>query len=251
MAAIAPPGTAPKTLHTNVRDVLWERIRSGEYPPDSQIPSEAALCAEFGVSRITVRHALADLQRAGQIFRIHGKGTFVSHPRPLQDFAPVVGFGAAMERAGHEVVNKLLSLERIPAPAAIAGRLGLAAGDPIVRLRRLRYLDRHPVRVDVLYMPVAIGGRLAGVDLSRRDVFSFFENELGIEIGESELELEATAADAATAKLLAMPRGAPVLRIDWMAYKRDGSPLDFAEIQCRGEVSRYRVRLAAGPSGIR
>jgi GntR family transcriptional regulator len=244
-------GNTPKTLHTGIRDALWERIQSGRYPPGSQIPSEAALCEEFEVSRITVRHALSDLERSGHIFKINGKGTFVSRSRSLQDFAPVVGFGEAMGRAGYEVVSKLLSLEQISAPSGIAPRLGLAVGDPIFELRRVRYLDRHPVRLDVLYMPVAIGKRLMGVDLSRRDIFSFFENELGIEMGDSDLEVKAAPADADTAKLLALSRGAPVLRIEWMAYKHDGSPLDFAQIYCRGDAFRYRLRVPAGPSATR
>lgn len=243
--------SAPQALHASVRDALRDRIKSGRYSPHSQIPSEAALCAEFRVSRITVRHALRDLEGLGHIFRIRGKGTFVSRPRPLQDFTPVVGFAEAMSRAGHDVVSKLLSLSRISAPSVVAARLGLKSGELLYRLRRIRYLDRRPTRLDVLYLPIPLGSKLVGVDLSRRDVFSFFQNELGIAIGEVAVELQAISADRTIASLLAVERGAPVLRIESLTYARDGKPLDCAEIYCRSNASRYGFWMDARANNTR
>ena len=78
-------------LHTQLRDVLRARILDGEYPQDSQMPSESELGALFKVSRITVRQALGDLQKEGLIFKIHGKGTFVAKPKTFQNVSSLQG----------------------------------------------------------------------------------------------------------------------------------------------------------------
>lgn len=65
-------------LYRQLYDVLHARIVSGEYPADTQMPSESELGRLFRVSRITVRQALAELHRQGLIFKIQGKGTFVA-----------------------------------------------------------------------------------------------------------------------------------------------------------------------------
>ena len=104
-------------LHTQLRDVLRARILDGEYPQDSQMPSESELGALFKVSRITVRQALGDLQKEGLIFKVHGKGSFVSQPKAFQNVTSLQGFAEAMSESGHEIVNRVLQKTSSPALA--------------------------------------------------------------------------------------------------------------------------------------
>ena len=114
----------------------------------------------FGLSRITVRQALGDLQKAGLIFRIHGKGTFVSRPKAFQNVASLEGFGEAMSRMGYEILNRVDYLRFAPADARIAARLGLREGDEVAEIRRVRLLDREPVSLDFSWLPGPLGRRL-------------------------------------------------------------------------------------------
>jgi GntR family transcriptional regulator len=118
-AAPRLPHAAPAPLYTQIKDALRERILDGRYAPHDRMPSEAELTASFGVSRITVRQALSHLQNEGLIFRIHGKGTYVSQPpKAYQDLAQLQGFGEAMSRIGYEALNRVIDIRFLPAPTA-------------------------------------------------------------------------------------------------------------------------------------
>src|SRR6266481_9476570 len=113
---------SPTPLYTQIKDALRARILDGTYKPHQQMPSESETMAMFKVSRITVRQALGDLQKEGLIFKIHGKGSFVSKPKAFQDLARLQGFGEAMSRFGHQTFNQLLSFKDVPANPAVAER---------------------------------------------------------------------------------------------------------------------------------
>ena len=91
---------SPTPLYAQIKDILRARILDGTYQPHQQMPSESEMMAAFGVSRITVRQALTDLQKEGLIFKMHGKGTFVSKPKAFQNLRRLQGFGEAMGRIG-------------------------------------------------------------------------------------------------------------------------------------------------------
>ena len=81
--SISPESHVP--LYTQIKDVLRTGILDGRYPPMSRMPSESELMTMFDVSRITIRQALGDLQKEGLIFKVHGKGSFVSQPKTFQN----------------------------------------------------------------------------------------------------------------------------------------------------------------------
>jgi GntR family transcriptional regulator len=239
---------SPLPLHTQIREALRRGILDGTYREHDQLPSESELMAAFEVSRITVRHALAHLQREGLIFKITGKGSFVSRPKALQHLNRLQGFAEEMSRLGHATFTQVLGHAVLCAEGDVAQRLALREGDPVVELRRLRYLDRAPVSLDVSYFPAAIGEPLLRSDLSARDVFSILENEIGIALGAAEVSIEAALAEGETAMHLALPQGAPLLRIERLTAAADGRPVDFEHLYCRGDAMRYRLRVERAPA---
>ncbi len=147
-------------LHTQLRDVLRARILDGEYPQDSQMPSESELGALFKVSRITVRQALGDLQKEGLIFKIHGKGTFVAKPKTFQNVSTLQGLAESMTGRGYEVINRLRSFKFIAADKLVAERLQVAEGEVVAQIKRVRLINREPVSLEITYLPKAVGERL-------------------------------------------------------------------------------------------
>src|ERR1700761_3088698 len=106
---------SPQPLYAQIKDLLRSRILSGAYAPLSRMPSEHDLCVMFDVSRITVRQALGDLQKEGILFKLHGKGTFVSKPKAFQNVTSLQGFAEAMSSMGHEILNQLRSFRTLEA----------------------------------------------------------------------------------------------------------------------------------------
>lgn len=234
---------SPTPLYSQIREILRQRILDGTYQPHQQMPSESELIKAFGVSRITVRQALGDLQRAGLVFKIHGKGTYVSKPKAFQNIGKLQGFGEAMSRMGYETFSQVISIKTLAAGRAIGAKLKVKEREQITELRRLRYLNREPISLDVTYVPKAIGERLAKEDLANRDIFLILENDYGLALGQAELHIEAMLADTALAHFLKVEESAPVLRIERLTYTSEGKPLDFEYLYYRGDAFQYQLRI--------
>ena len=241
LPAVAPPPLA--TLHGRIREDLRTRIVSGAWQPHDRIPSESELMAQYRVSRITVRQAMSDLEKARLIFKVPGKGSFVAQGRPFQELGRLEGFAEAMGAMGHDTFNRLLKLETTAAPDMVAQRLRLPPGSPVTAIERVRYLDHDPVSVDLTWLPAALGEQVARHDLVTRDVFLVLEVDCGCALGHADLAIDAVVADARIALLLGIAAGAPVLRIERLTHNRAGVPIDYERLYCRGDGLQYRLRL--------
>lgn len=237
---------SPVPLYMQIKETLRTRILDGTYHAHEQMESEAEMMKAFDVSRITVRQALGDLQKEGLIFKIHGKGAFVSKPKAYQNVTRLQGFGEAMTPLGYETFSRVLGIKNIAADKSVAARLKLPEQAPVTEIRRLRYLNREPISLDVSYVPVAIGERLMKEDLATRDVFLILENEYGYALGVADLQIEAVLADETLARLLGIEEGAPVLRIERLTRAADGQPLDYEHLFYRGDAFQYRLSIERG-----
>lgn len=228
--------------HAQIRETIRRRILDGSYAPHSQVPSESQMMAAFGVSRITIRQALGDLQKEGLIFKVAGKGSFVAKPKAFQNLSRLQGFGEAMGPSGYETFNQVLSMKPVAAPELVARRLRLEAGAPVYEIQRLRYLNREPISVDVSYFPLAIGERLAQEDLAARDIFAILENDHRRHLTHADVQIEAISADELLARHLRVPEAAPLLRIERLTHA-DDEPIDFEFLFYRGDAFQYRLRI--------
>lgn len=235
--------SAPQPLYLQLREALRKRILDGELRQHERLPSESELIREFGVSRITVRQALNDLASEGLIFKLVGKGSYVSKPRPVQSLSRLQGFGEAMSRLGYRSVNRLLSLKTLEASADVAERLELEPGAPVTEIRRVRYLDSAPVSLDLTYVRPDLGARLAREDLVTRDIFLIIENDYRIALGHADLVIDAQIASVEQAELLQVDAGAALLHIERLTHGRDGVPLEFDRLLLRGDTFRYQARV--------
>lgn len=236
----------PIPLYTQIKDILRDRILEGVYESHEQMPSESELMKAFKVSRITVRQALGDLQKEGLIFKVQGKGSYVSKPKAFQNLARLQGFGEAMASMGYETYSRVIGDQIIPAGTAVGAHLNVPATEAVIEIRRVRFLNREPISVDVSYLPQAIGERLLREDLAHRDIFLILENDYGLPLGQAELQIEAMLADEALARLLKVVEGAPILRIERLTFTAEGKPIDFEYLYYRGDAFQYRLRIERG-----
>jgi GntR family transcriptional regulator len=238
---------SPVPLYTQVKENLRERILDGSYPAHARLPAESELSTIFGVSRITVRQALSDLQKEGVIFKIPGKGTFVAKPKAFQQLTQLEGFGEAMSRMGYEIYNQVTSHKIIAAPPHVAQQLKLPPGSEVTEIKRVRHLNREPVSLEVTYLPPDIGERLLREDLASRDIFLILENDYGIALGRADLQVDAILADETLAHALRVEQGSAVLRIERLTHRADGAPLDFEYLYFRGDAFQYRLQINRRP----
>ncbi|HEY8940388.1 MAG TPA: GntR family transcriptional regulator, partial [Cellvibrio sp.] len=148
---------SPVPLYNQLKDVLRRRILDGSYAAHSQMPSESELGKAFGVSRITVRQALNDLQKENLIFKVHGKGTFVSKPKAFQNVSKLQGLAEAMSQLGYDVINQLRGFRFVPANEQVSGKLQLALDTEVAEIKRVRLINREPVSLEVTFVPKHLG----------------------------------------------------------------------------------------------
>lgn len=239
---------AAKPLYAQLRDELRARILDGVLRPGTRIPSESELTGQHGVSRITVRQALNDLQKEGLIFRAHGKGTYVSEPAVAQDVTRLRGLAEAVSAEGHEVHNRTLSLTELNIPAYEARKLAVGEKTRVVRIETLRYLDRKPLSLDTIWVPLTIGRRLAKANLGTRDILDIYENDFGLELGRADETIEATSANRDQSRRLKIDVGAPILQVERVIHLADGQPVHLDCIRYRGDAFRYRLSAERGAS---
>lgn len=143
--------SSPTPLYHQLSTIIKGCIDSGEYPHDTQIPTEAVLSQKYGVSRITVRKALEELTDEGLLIRKQGKGTFVYADSIIRNHYPFMPFKDSVEQSGKRASTKLLSYSLEAPNAKIADFLGLAANEQAIVIKRSRMADDTVVVLETDY----------------------------------------------------------------------------------------------------
>lgn len=229
--------------YTLIGSTLRERILTGHYRADTQLPSESALQAEFGVSRVTVRLALDVLRRAGLVEARQGKGYLVQPMRALHDLDRLQGFGEIMAAVGLEAHSIVVDSVEEPPSAEVQRALRLERGEAVVTIRRVRIAGAVPLSYDVSHFPVDIGRRLVKLDLAHSDIFVLIENVLGIDLGFADLTLDIGAADDEAVARIGVAMGEPLLRIRRLTYDTRRRPIDFEYLLGRADAFKFGVRV--------
>jgi GntR family transcriptional regulator len=233
----------PIPLYYQIREVLLAEITNGKYRYGERFPTERDLVERFGVSRITVRQALTDLESAGILDRRAGRGTFLRQPRIEQELDGLTGFVEDMRALGLEPSARVVDIRPGQADQIVAEKLNLAVGAPIVRIERLRLANQQPVSLDVTFLPEEIGARVAQENLVVVPIFDLLENMYGIALREAIYRIEASIADSHVAKLLEIHPRSPILQIERTSFSISGNPVDYEILHYRGDKITYRMRL--------
>lgn len=233
-------------LHYRVFRALQDRIADQRYRAGDRLPSEEALCREFGVSRITVRRAIGRLVELGVIARWRGRGMFVAEASARPAATPLMVKGSLESLFAQVETNtvKSVTLAEEMAPDSIRAILGLAPGEPVTRARRVRALDARLLALTINYLPRSIGSRLREADLYRLPLVQLFEDRLHVRIVSAEQTIEARAADAEVAEALDLRFGDPVLYTERVLFAAGRRAVEVMRSWYRPDVYQIRVELS-------
>lgn len=234
----------PQALYARLRDEIRSAILDGKLRAHDRLPSENELSMAHGVSRITVRQALGDLQKEGLIVRLQGKGAFVSHPRASQSLNRLEGLGEALSDDGQAVNSKRLSMKRLRGRSDVCSQLELPPASEVYQLMTLRYLDREPLSVNCSYYPLPLGERMARLDLSGRDVIEAIESDLGLKVAQAQLEISAAAMPRREARWLHAVEGEPALLVHRVLYDELKHPMQIETATYRSDTFSYKLSLS-------
>lgn len=220
--------------------LIQGQIDAGDLAPGSRLPAERSLCLGLGISRVTLRKALAGLVDRGALRSSHGRGWYVAAPAVRGEWPNTLeSFTETARRMGLTATSTVLGAGTVPASLDTAETLRVAPGTALFVLERVRRLDGVPTAYDRTCVPLHLAPDITEVDFATASLYAYL-GEHGVEPVRAESTMEARCADPVLAERLDLVPGAPVLVLDQVAMDSGGRPVLTSVVQYSGE--RYRLR---------
>jgi GntR family transcriptional regulator len=231
---------SPLPRYFQLKEIMRERIRSGEWKPGELIPSERELSEKYGISRMTARQAITELVNEGLFYREQGKGTFVSQRKITQQLIHLTGFTEDIRARGQRPGTKVLSATMHPADEETAEKLRINPGTPIFRLQRLRLADDEPLAIELSQISFKGWEGLLEEDLEHNSLYRLLEAKYGLALMEADQELEAGLTGSEEAQLLKISAASPVLFTRRITYTDRNQPIEYAKaVYCGNKYTFY------------
>ncbi|PKV88725.1 GntR family transcriptional regulator [Streptomyces sp. TLI_146] len=236
--------TSPVPLYFQLSQQLEAAIERGTLTPGSLLGNEIDLAGRLGLSRPTVRQAIQALVDKGLLVRRRGVGTQVVHSqvkRPLE----LSSLYDDLEAAGQKPATKVLRNTVEPATAEVAAALGVAEGDDVHLVERLRYAHGEPMARLRNHLPTG----LLALDTEHLEATGLYRlmRGAGITLHSARQSVGARAATAAEAELLAEAEGAPLLTMQRTTFDDTGRAVEFAAHVYRASRYAFEFQLLVRP----
>jgi GntR family transcriptional regulator len=241
MSTVFRKGPLPR--YYQLKEIMREKIRLGEWKPGDLIPSERELGEQYGISRMTARQAITELVNEGLFYREQGKGTFVSRHKITQQLIHLTGFTEDIRTRGQRPGAKVLNAAMSPADEKTAERLRIKQGQPIFRLQRLRLADDEPLAVEISHLSFMGCEKLLEEDLEQNSLYRILETKYGLPLMEAEQEIEAGLFDERAAQLLHVAVNSAALFTRRTTYTERDQPIEYATSMYCGNKYIYYTNL--------
>jgi GntR family transcriptional regulator len=213
------------------------RARVAGLDAHASLPSDAQLCDEFNVSRMTARGAVQRLVQDGLVYRVPGRGTFVAPVRANRAASRILSFSDEMRRRGRTPSSRIVDKTRRAATSDEARRLG---SQDVFVLRRVRLSDGEPVALETARFPADRVAKVFEADLEHVSLFSTLAAAGHVPTA-GRAVIQAEAAGAEDAKLLDVRRGDPLLVEQRLINDQHGVPIELTE--SRYVAARYGLEV--------
>jgi GntR family transcriptional regulator len=220
---------SPLPRYYQLKEIMREKILSGEWKPGDLIPSERELGEQYGISRMTARQAITELVNEGLFYREQGKGTFVSRHKITQQLLNLTGFTEDMKARGQRPGSRVIAACMIAADEGLADRLRIKPGQLIFCLQRLRLADDEPLAIEISNLSFIGCERLLEDDLEKNSLYRLLEEKYGQPLMEAEQEIEAGLMGPEEAGLLKVSTGSAALFIRRTTYTERDQPIEYAK----------------------
>ena len=232
--------TSPLPLWAQIVADLRDRLGRGEF--DERLPAEHQLMREYGVSRGTVRDALARLRHEGLLDRQRGRGTFRSRAEIEQPLRGLYSLARSIVAQGLTERSVVLRLERMPAGDAAAA-LTMPEDGVVVFLERLRYAGDEPLALDRMWLPAKIAAPLLRTDLTHGSIYESLEQKCGVRVSGGWERVTPIVPSKTDRARLRLPADQAALRVERLT--RSGvRPIEWRHMLIRGD--RYSLTTEWG-----
>ncbi len=237
-------------VYLQIKDWIIENINKGVWMPHYKLPSEDDLAKQLNVARGTVRQALQELSSEKVIYRIHGKGTFVSPDQIEYDL------GGEFLSVLDDLVKKQVPLEVEvlgqwigSPPLPVASYLNLPSGGAnVFSLKRLRKVNGSPIMLSENHVDYSLFPDIEKVDFNSDALYNVLEKKYGIRLDWAMRLFKAVPAEKEVADLLQIAEGAPIIFVEQLAYDKQGRCIDCAYLWFRSDKMELSVSFRRNKS---
>lgn len=239
------PNFAPPKYFQISRDIIAS-IQRGRLKPGEPVPSENDIIEKYGVSNTTARKALHELEAAGWVSRLKGRGTFVRDYTVVRAINRIFGFTKNMIEAGRKPSTRLLGfhLRQGLHSQVINGRSYTMQG-PFCEIERIRYADGIPMMKETRFISLELCPDIQKKNLEQ-SLYSVFEKEYGIHLTEINQMLSAVLLEGEALNPFQLEKPIPAFRVEGASFCGKDLIIEMEDSVYRGDMYRFAAKAVAG-----
>jgi GntR family transcriptional regulator len=235
---VAAVHNSPGSLYHSLGHIIRAKIEAGEWEIGQKIPAEREMMEIFSISRATVRQGIDNLVKEGILYRVQGKGTFVSPPKIEHGVLRILDFCDLVDQTGLKSSSQMIAKQEIIPPLNVQNTLRLGKGEKVLWIRRLILVNNIQVMIESSYLPTnqfpEMEDQYRGVNAPHVHVFKHY----GKKIFRVKEMFEPVVLEGAEAKILGTEGGYPALWVEISAFDENDSPFEFLTALIRGDRVR-------------
>lgn len=232
---------APFPLYIQVKDLLEEKIVSGDWQKGYQIPTEKELAKLFDVSTITVKRAILDLVHEGLLYRQRGKGTFVTS-KIETDIQTLVTLKYGQDEEV-KFPHRLLEFEKQLANPLISKALEISEEDEVYKLTRLKLNGSKPVVLEYTYLVADLIPNLTKKIIEDELLYSVLQNNYAIDLAQARIYFSILNANAKEAALLQVPEGERLFVIKRLTRTKQNKLIEYSKFVVSQEDYQFYINV--------
>ncbi|MBY6050177.1 GntR family transcriptional regulator [Cytobacillus firmus] len=231
-------------LYHQLKEILRESVDNGNWNTGDKVPSENQLMDEYGVSRNTVKKAIEELVQDGVLYRIQGKGTFVSKPKFQQPLMGFYSFSKVLKEHGMNPKDIILDIREVKPTAKIKEGLQMISDECVIELKRLRCANNEPIILESSFFTKKTVPDMAKLnEIGPVSLYDLLEQQFNVVITRAKEAFEPVLIRADESEHLQTKEGLPALLLERTAFDKEGNPVEFCRSIVRGDRCRFYTEL--------
>lgn len=233
-------------LHIQLMNIIRDMIDSGELKSGDSIMPERELCTIQNVSRMTVNKAIVNLVNEGFLYRVQGKGTFVSVIKQRNRFSSMQGFTEVMKEKGIHIKTDILFFEEAKQDEYIRKELKIEnENEMIYKVGRLRYIEDDPFGLEISYIPKSMCKNLKKDLEANNSLYSILSENYNYKMKRAEQIIEPIMLTKQEVNLLKQIKGTLALKLKRTSYIEEDIPIEYTISIFRSDKYQYEISLNA------
>jgi GntR family transcriptional regulator len=229
-------------IYLQLREIVRNKIETGEYLPGMAIPSENESAETYGINRLTVRNALDALVHEGLLKRVHGKGVFVQGQRLERNLETLEGFSQTIREKNAVPSRTILTKKRRPAGEQYGALFKIESQEELYYIKRVCNVNDEPSSLEEIFIPKYVTPNLENIDLS---VFPLYEvyNFYGIKPKQAIQTLDLTTLEQSDARILGVNHDQVLMLFTCISSDKSGRIIEYARTYTRADKCTFKVHF--------